>query len=110
MYSPADLPSRLRAAPAKKRRFADVRRLDLRELLGVVLEDLRELVQQLRALLRRCVEPAGQRLLRALDDRVDFVGRHVRHGADRLGRCGVDDVDRGHGFLLFDAEDPALAG
>ena len=81
-------------------RLADVARLDLRELLGVVLEDLRELVQELRPLLRRRVEPLGQRLLRALDDLVDLVGRHVRHRVDRLGGCGVDHVERCHASLL----------
>ena len=62
-------------------RLADVARLDLRELLGVVGDDVRELEQQLGALAGRRVEPLGQRLLRALDRRVDLVRRHVRHVA-----------------------------
>src|SRR5206468_3422425 len=77
-------------------RLADVARLDLSELLGVVLDHVGELQQQGRTLARRCVEPFRKCLLRPLDDFVDLVGRHVRYRVDRLGSRGVDHVDGCH--------------
>ena len=90
----AEVVGRERHLLARERdRLADVPRLDLRELLGVVGDHVGELQQQLGTLAGRRVEPLGQRLLRALDGLVDLVGRHVRDGADRLARRRVQDFE-----------------
>ena len=96
-------------------RLADVARLELRQLLGILLEDVRELVQQLRALLRRRVQPGRQGLLRRLDRAVDVVGAAARHLGDRLagGRVdhlhrlaggGIDELPADEGFVGVDGD------
>ncbi len=73
MYSPAARPSIVRAAPAKNRRLStiggissdivtsaglpDVLRLELHDLVGVLLDRVGELEQRELAILRRGVEP-----------------------------------------------------
>ena len=120
MYSPADLPSSTRAAPAKKRmlsaetgissfaapqRLADVLRLDLRELVRVLLERVGELEQRLGALARSRLEPVRQRVLCRLDRAVDVGLGPARHLGDRLARRGVEHLHR----AAVDGVDPLAA-
>ena len=81
----AQVVGRKRHLLARERdRLADVARLDLRQLLGVVGDHVGELQQQLGALAWGGVEPLRQRSVGAVDGRVDLVGGHVRHRRDRL--------------------------
>ena len=75
-------------------RLADVDRLELRELLGVVVDHVRELEQELGALLRRLPEPLGRGGLRGLDGAVDVLGAAARHLGDRLAGRGRDHLHR----------------
>ncbi len=75
-------------------RLADVHRLELRELLGVLVHHVGELVEELRALLRRLLEPLRRGGLRRLDRAVDVLGAAARHLGDRLAGRGRDHLHR----------------
>jgi hypothetical protein len=76
-------------------RLADVPRLDPRELLRVLLYELRETAQQPRAVHRRDHSPAGERLLRSRDRLVRLFLAGLAELGDRLLRRGVEDGE-GH--------------
>ena len=92
-------------------RLAHVARFELRELLGVLIEHVGELVQELGALLRRRIEPGRQRLLRRLDGAVDVVRATGRDVSDRLAGRGVDHLHRlaGRGIGPFAADEALVA-
>ena len=56
-----------------RERLADVARLELRELVAVLVDHVGELEQHLAALARRRLEPLRQRLLRRLNGAVDVL-------------------------------------
>src|SRR5439155_3128868 len=80
-----------------RERLADVPRLELRELLGVLVDRVRELQEQLGPLAGRRLEPFGKRLLRGLDCAVDVLGARARHLGDRLAGRGIQDL---HGLAV----------
>ena len=67
-----------------RHRLADVLRLELRQLLGVVVDHVRELQQQLHPVLRRLVAPLGERLPGGVDRALDVLGARPRHLGDHL--------------------------
>ena len=77
-----------------RHRLADVQRLELRELVRVLVEHIGELQQQLHAVLRRLLEPVGQRALRGLDGPVDVCLRRALDLGDHLAGRGVQDLHR----------------
>ena len=77
-----------------RKRLADVLRLQLGQLFGVVLDRGCELEQRLGALARSGLEPLGQRGLRRLDGAVDVGLRPARDLGDRLARGGVQHLHR----------------
>ena len=85
-----------------RHRLADVQRLELRELVRVLVDHVRELQEQLHPVLRRLVEPVGERLPRRVDGPVDVRLRALRHLGDRLAGRGVEDLHR----LALDGVDP----
>ena len=114
MYSPVERPSRMRAAPAKKRmlsradrhlvarvreRLAHVLRLDLRELLGVLVDHVGELEQHLGALAGGRLAPLGPGLLRGLDRAVDV----------RLRALGTSPIVSPVAGLMISAVSPSTA-
>ena len=64
------------------------------ELLAVLAQPPRDLVEHLAALAGRRRRPAAERLARRGDRGVDLLGRGGGDGRDRLGRVGVLDLDR----------------
>ena len=75
-------------------RLADVDRLELRELVGVLLDHVGERVEELGALLRRLLEPLRRRGLRGLDGAVDVLSAAARHLGDRLAGRRRDHLHR----------------
>ena len=75
-------------------RLAGVHRLELSQLLGVLVDQVGQLEQDLRALGRSRLEPLGQRLLRRLDGAVDVRLRPARYLGDRLAGRGVQHLHR----------------
>ena len=75
-------------------RLADVRRLDLAELVGVRLERVRKLQEHAGALTGRGLEPLRKGVLRRLDGTVHVGLGPVRDLRDRLTGGGVDDLGR----------------
>ena len=110
MYSPADLPSSTRAAPAKKRiwshiggtssvrrqlhRLARVLRLDRDELVGALLDRVGDPQQRALALARRRVAPLLERALGVLERGVDVGLPRQRGGREHLAGAGVDQLGR----------------
>ena len=88
-----------------RQRLADVPRLDLRELVRVLVERVGELQQHLGALTGRRLQPLGQRLLRGLDGAVDVLCRCARHLGDRVAGRRVEHL---HG-LAAGGVDPLAA-
>src|SRR5579884_1655146 len=91
--------------------LADVLRLQARELLGVLVEDVGEGVQELGPFLRRLLEPGGKRRLGGLDRPVDVLGATARHVCDRLAGRGRDHLHRLAGRSLGQLaadQDPVL--
>src|SRR5262249_6137534 len=86
-------------------RLADVEGLELGELVGVLLDDVGKLEQQLAAFARRGLEPLGKRLLRCSHRAVDVLGRPARDLRDRLAGGRVADLHR----LAADGLDPLAA-
>ena len=99
-YSPVDLPSWQRAAPAKKRRLsdmkgmsslrdgdrlADVNRLEAGELVAIGVDGVGELQEHAGAFFRRRVEP-------------DLVVGLLRRGHGAVDVLGVGDGDLGDRF------------
>ena len=80
--------------PRERDRLADVPRLDLRELLGVVGDHVGELQQQFGRSPGVASSQLGQRLLRALDSCIDLVGGHVRDAGDRLAGRRIHHFER----------------
>jgi len=77
-----------------RQRLADVARLELREFLGVLVDQVGQLEQHLRALARRRVAPLLVRLLRGFHRAVDVRLRPARNLRDRLARRGIDHLHR----------------
>src|SRR4051812_14887847 len=75
-------------------RLAGVGRLELRDLVAVLLDRVRERQQRGRALGRRAAAPRLERALRGLDRAVDVLRRGVRRLGDLLARARVDDGRR----------------
>ena len=76
-------------------RLADVQRLELAELVCVLVERVGELVQHLEPLGRGRVAPVAEEgPLGRLDRMVDVVGGGIRDGGDHLTGGGIDDIDR----------------
>jgi ParB family chromosome partitioning protein len=73
-------------------RLADVLRLELRQLLGVRVQRVRELEQYLRALAGSRLQPFGQGRLCRLDRPIDVGLSALRHFGDRLARSRVEDL------------------
>ena len=94
-------------------RLADVERLEPRELLGVLVDDVGELEEELHAVLRRLPLPLVPRLLRRVDGPLDVLGSPARHLGDdlagrrvqhlhRLARRRVDELAADELLLLGD--------
>ena len=75
-------------------RLADVERLEPRELLRVLVDHVRELQQQLHAVLRRLVAPRLPGLLGGLDGAVDVLLPGLRHLGDHLAGGRVEHLHR----------------
>ena len=75
-------------------RLADVARLDLRQLVAVLLDAVRELQEDLGAFLRRRRRPLGKRGGRRADRGVDVGGVARRHLGDLLDRSPDRAPDR----------------
>src|SRR4051795_1256920 len=75
-------------------RLAGVGRLELRDLVAVLLDRVGEREQRGRALGRRAAAPRLERLLRGLHRAVDVLRRGVRRLGDLLARARVDDGRR----------------
>ena len=69
--------------------LADVERLEPRELLGVLVDDVGEREQELHAVLRRLVPPLDPGLLGRRDGALGVLGRAARHLRDHLAGGGV---------------------
>ena len=74
--------------------LADVLRLEPRELLGVLVDHVGELEQQLHPVLRSLVPPLAPGLLRGVDRAFDILGRPARHLRDHLAGRGVEHLHR----------------
>ena len=107
MYSPADLPSSRRAAPAKKRMLSTATGISSFAYASGLptfcdsssassspccVERVRELEQHLGALARRRLEPFRQGLLRRLHGPVDVLGARAGHLGDRLAGGRVEHL------------------
>ena len=77
-----------------RHRLADVLRLELRQLLGVVVDHVGELEQQLHPVLRRLVAPLGIRLAGGLDGALDVLGARARDLGDHLAGGRIEDLHR----------------
>ena len=80
--------------PGDRERLADVLRLEQRQLLGVLVDHVGELEQQLHPVPRRLVEPVGQRLPGRRDGALDVRLGPARHFGDRLAGRRVQDLHR----------------
>ena len=126
MYSPAAVPSSTRAAPAKKRIWSHIggisssivscfglpvlRRLDVHELLGALLERVGDPQQGALALGRRGVAPALERARRVLEGGVDVGLARQRRGGVDLAGAGIDQLGRlaarrGHALAVDEVRD-----
>ena len=72
----------------------DVLRLEARELLGVLVNDVREGEKELHPVLRRLRLPLTPRLLGGIDGLLDVLARPTRHFGDDLASRGVQDLHR----------------
>ena len=72
--------------------LADVQGLEPRELLGVLVDDVRELQEKLHAVLGRLRLPLLPRLLRRIDRPLDVLRRAPRHLGDHLAGGRVQDL------------------
>jgi hypothetical protein len=77
-----------------RRRLADVQGLELRELVRVLLQHVGELQQELHPVLRRLLEPAGERALGGFDRKVDVRLRGALDLGDHVAGRGVQDLHR----------------
>ena len=107
MYSPAVLPSRMRAAPAKNRiwstiggisslrirrdGFPEFSHLAVDDLLGAGLDGVGDAEQGERTLRRRRVAPRLERVGGRVHGVVDVLGPRQRAVAYSLTRHGIDD-------------------
>ena len=83
-------------------RVAGVAHLELRELLVVLVDELRELPQDARSITRRDAPPRLERRLRPRDGDVGLLQGERGHRRDDLLGDGADDVvQRGHARILF---------
>ena len=74
--------------------LADVQGLELAQLLGVLVERVGELVQDLEPLGRGGFAPVAEEgSLGRLDRVVDVLGGRIRDGGDHLAGRGIDHVD-----------------
>ena len=75
-------------------RLADVLRLEPRELLGVLVDDVREREEKLHPILRGLPLPLAPRLPRSSDRLLDVLLRSPRHLGDDLAGRRVQDLHR----------------
>ena len=77
-----------------RHRLADVLRLELRQLLGVVVDRVGELEQQLHPVLGRLLAPGLERLAGCLDGALDVLGTRPRYLGDDLAGRGIEHLHR----------------
>ena len=75
-------------------RLAHVPRLELPELLGVLLHHVGQLEQDLHPVLRRLRAPLFPRCLRGVDRALDIALRAARHLGDHLAGRGIEHLHR----------------
>ena len=91
--------------PRRRERLADVQRLELGDLIPMLVQRVRQLEQHLGALGGRGLQPLDEGLLRRLDRMVDVFGRCARHLGDHLAGRWVENL---HG-LAARSVDPLAA-